>query len=762
MVTRHDRQVVDVPLAHTDVHLRVSGMLVDATVTQRFHNPYADKIEAVYLFPLPTGAAVDELVITSGSRTIRGQIQERVAAQRTYQAARGKGEVAALLTQERPNLFTQNLANLEPGADIDVTLHYVERLDYVDDGYELVFPMVAPPRYTPTTTNATPATPADAAALAPPTLPPATRSSAEISLEVELDAAVPIAQLGSPSHQLVIARPTPSTARIALAAGDTIPNKDFILRYRVAGPAPALGVLSDRDGDGDGSFVLVAQPPAADAPVAIAPRELLFVIDTSSSMRGAPLAKAKELVHRVLAGMRADDTFQIVRFDDRAAALATAPIANKPHNVELALRWVDQLEAGGTTEISAGLDTAFAQPHDPLRLRVVVLVGDGYVGDEDAIVARATAELGDARLFCFGVGSAVNRYLLEELARIGRGSLQVVRPDEDTTAATTAFARRIAAPVLGDITIDWGGLAVRDVTPSAVPDVFVGAPLVLAGHYAHGGRGTITVHGTQAGRAVSLALDVELADHDPSRPAVATVWARARIAELSRRLVRAADPAVVRDIVALSIASHVLTHYTAFVAVDESHTTGDAPARKVAVPVEVPDAVGGIAASSNNSTYGSIAGGIALDSAGAVGFGFSTIGHGAGGGGAGYGIGGGREGLRGRAADPDQIKLGKGTVTGELDVALIRRYLKRNLDKLRDCYDKARLATPGLAGTLMLEFTIDGTGHVIASAATGVDEAVSTCAAAVVGAIEFPKPSSSGLVQVHYPLQLSSAAEVQP
>ncbi len=769
LVTRRGAEVVDVPLAHTEVHLRVSGMLVDATVTQHFRNPYADKIEAVYLFPLPTGAAVDELQIKSGARTIHGQITERTAAKRTYEAAKAHGQVAALLTEERPNLFTQHIANLEPGATIDVTLHYVERLASTEDGYELVFPMVAPPRYLPAAAAAA----QDPSAVSPTVLPPGQRSSHDISLEVDLDAAVPLTGVASPSHHVVLDRPRPRRARLHLAPDDTIPNKDFVLRYQVAGAAPALGALAYRDGTGDGTFLFVAQPPATTAParVAITPRELVVILDTSSSMRGKPLAKAKDLVRRLLADLRPDDTFQLVRFDDTATALAAAPIANKPRNVAGALQWLGALDAGGATEVTAGLDTAFAQPHDPNRLRVAVFIGDGFVGDEDAILARATAELGTGRLYCFGVGSAVNRYLLEELARVGRGALQVIRPDEDATAAIATFARRIDAPILTNVTIDWGGLAVRDVSPAALPDLFLGQPLVVSGHYAHPGTGVVTVHGTQAGRPVSLALTVELPAQDPDRPALAALWARDRIAELSRQLVRKADPDLEHQILALSLASHVLTRFTAFVAVDDARTTAGGAPRTVAVPVEVPDAVQGVVPGSSGMVYGALYGsesggmsggfGYGTVSAGvgtsdSVGEGFANVvGHGASSGtGVGYGAGGGHGGLAGRAVTVPDIKIGVAEVSGELDAAIVRRYVKRQHEKLQYCYEKQLLVTPGLHGELLLEFTIGEDGKVTTSTAAGVDPAIASCAADVIHGVEFPRTPGGGASVIHYAIQL--------
>ena len=733
LATRHDGKTIDVPLEHTDVQIRVDGPLADATVTQRFRNPYATKIEAVYLFPLPTGAAVTEMRIATGTRTITGTIRERGKAKQIYEAARDKGLVAALLAQERPNLFSQAVANLEPAAAIEVTLHYVQRLDFEAGGYELVFPMVAGPRYTPPS--------AAQPAVQPAVLPPGLRSSHDISLRVELDAGVSIADVTSPSHQIAVTR-AGRRATIRLASGDTVPNKDFILRYRVGGSAPELGVLAYRDG-GPGSFLLIAEPPAQAAEAQIAPRELVFLLDTSSSMRGAPLDQAKRLIARMLLSLRPDDTFQIVRFDDRASALGPAPIANKPNNVALTLSWLAALEAGGTTEMVTGIDAALAVPHDPARLRIVAFLTDGYVGNEDQILARASTRLGDAWLFCFGVGSAVNRYLLEELAALGRGTAAVVRPDEDTAAAVARFQRRIDAPVLTDIHIDWGNLAVRDV-PRAIPDLFAGQPLVLAGHYDRAAAGTAVVRGKLGGRDVRFDVPVTLPDRDAARPAIASVWARQHTAELSRRLVRKADPEALHEILALSLEHHILSPYTAFVAVDDSRVTAGGAPRQVAVPVEVPAFVGEIPVS---------------------GEGYGTFGYGGGSGygAAGYGVAGGSYGTIGdgsaagmlsrRVVAAPIVTLAQPVAySGSLDKAILRRYIRRKLEAVGYCYEKALLAKPTLAGTVTVHFTINATGRVVQSSATGLgDHEVEVCVAQVIGNIEFPEvPGGSPLV-VNYP-----------
>ncbi len=762
LMTKVGNAVIDVPLEHTDVRIGVDGHLADATVVQRFKNPYASKIEAVYLFPLPTGAAVTDMTITVGARTIHGTIQERGKAQQTYVAARKQGLVAALLTQERPNLFTQSIANLEPSATIEVTLRYAQRLDYDSGGYTLAFPMVAGPRYVPAPPKATkgpkdPKDPKDAttaAAVQPVTLPVGLRSSHDISLQVELDAGVAIESLASSSHQLAIERPSTSRATIRLAAGDMIPNKDFILTYQVAGTAPKLVVLAHRDG-GTGSFMLVAQPPETAAPAQVTPRELVFVLDTSSSMRGAPLAKAKELIRRILWTLRADDTYQIVRFADRSSSLGPAMIANKPKNIELTLDWLGKLDAAGGTEVVEGVAAALALPHDPLRLRLVVFISDGYVGNEDEILATVGKHVGTARLFSFGVGSAVNRFLLEEMATVGRGAVQVVRPDEDTQAAVSRFERRVGAPLLSDITLDWGTLAVADVTPHAVPDLFAGQPLVVTGHYGRAASGTLRVHGKQAGRDVTFDVPVSLPDVDSRRPAIGALWARHRIGELSRALLRKPDPAADNEILALSLEHHLLSQSTAFVAVDDSRVTkGASAAKRVVVPVEVPDSVRNIPLGGGG--YGFGGGGFAsYGDANVYGGSIGATGYGAS-----YGTSGGyaHHVAPGPAYKPavPSVAIAAPVITGDLDGQLIRRYVRRHLAKVTYCYERELLRSPKLAGTVNVQFVVDSaSGHVAGVSAAGLgNKEVETCIAGVVRAIEFPAAKGGGPVKINYPFTL--------
>ena len=728
-------EAVDVPLAHTDVRIRIDGHLADATVTQSFRNPYDDKLNAVYMFPLPTGAAVSSMRIETNGHVVNATIRKREDAVRVYERARKKGFVAALLTQERPNLFTQSVANIEPGAQVDVTIRYVQALPYERGRYEVVFPMVAGARYVPASSANS-----DAPAVQPAVLPPGKRSSHDISLFVQVDAGVPVVDLASPSHDLEVTRDdTGRRVAVSLGAGDTIPNKDFVLRYQVGGDAPEFAVLAHRDGT-EGAFFLIAQPPAHVEDHDVAPREIVFVLDTSSSMAGKPLDKAKQVIRKVLAGLKPHDTFQIVRFDDAASALGPDPIANKPANLRYVYDWLDALTAAGGTEMTQGIDAALAVPHSAQRLRIVVFLTDGFIGNEDEILAQVANDLGESRLFSFGVGSSVNRYLLEEMALLGRGEAQVVTPGEDTDRVVDAFYRRIDRPVLTDLSIDWGDLPVSDVVPAATPDLFAGQPLVLAGHYESTASGTVTVRGKRAGRDVSFEVPVVLPERR-ARPAVATIWVRRRIAELSRRLVRKADPALVAQIVDLSLRHSVLTRYTAFVAVDDSRVTDGGEAKTMKVPVEVPAGVSRISRAATSGVMGYGVGG--------GGTGYGTIGHGS------YGA------VATRAASPaPRVMIASARVDGDLDKGMIRRRIRTRLPAIRHCYERELVADPTLEGKLVVDLEIDGAGKIVKVEATGLgNDAVEACVAKTLRTIAFPATNRDQIVRVRYPFVFRTAGD---
>ena len=425
------------PLKHTDVHARVSGNVSRVTVTHTFENPFTTALEATYVFPLPDEAAVDTMTIRLGERIIEGRIKQREEAQALYEQAKQTGQTAGLLEQERANIFTQSLANILPGEQIEVMITYSDQLPYKQGGYEFVFPMVVGPRYIPgnaidamahgsatkpmTLNQDTDLVP-DGSRLNGPILPAGMRSGHDITVTVEIETGQGNQpQLRSPSHQIVI-DPQGTLTRITLAPSDTLPNKDLILHYQVASDTTQTSLLTQSDERG-GHFALYMLPAISYDTHAYIPKDMVFLIDTSGSQSGAPLAQCQALMRRFIDGLHPQDTFNIIKFANTTQQLVKVSLKNTPHNREQALAYVERLWAGGGTEMLRGFKTVLNLPQlDTERIRNIVLLTDGYIGNENQIFAEVRHSLSpSARVHSFGAGSSVNRFLLNRVAEIGRG-----------------------------------------------------------------------------------------------------------------------------------------------------------------------------------------------------------------------------------------------------------------------------------------------------------------------------------------------------
>jgi Ca-activated chloride channel family protein len=587
---------VPMPLKHTEVDAAVSGYVARVSVVQQYQNPFDEKIEAVYVFPLPSNSAVNEFVMTVGERKIRGIIREREEAEEIYEAARAQGYVASLLTQERPNIFTQKVANIEPGKAIDIELLYYQTLEYADGWLEWAFPMVVGPRFNPPgfDEGVGAVGRGDQGLSEQPTevsyLRPGERSGHDIGLAVTIDAGVAIEELEVPTHAVSVERPNPAQAAVKLAGQDVIPNKDFVLRYRVAGTEIKSGLLTHRDERG-GFFTLMAYPPEELADLPRQPMEMVFVLDCSGSMYGEPLDLAKDAVRYALSRLGPDDTFQIITFSDDASTFGDDPVRADDDNIEEALDYLDDIDSEGGTMMDAGIRAALDFPHDPRRFRIVSFMTDGYIGNEVEIFASIKERLGAARIFSFGVGSSVNRYLMEGMARIGRGAVAYVNADEGSQRAVAAFFDRIAHPAMTDVEIDWGGMEVDDVYPNRLPDLFVGRALILTGRFEGGGRHTVRLSGRAGERAVALELEVDLDAAEAAYPGIPFVWARKQIEVLEDQNIGEGSTAIQTRIKDLALEFGLMSAYTAFVAVDSSRVTEGDHGTVVPVAVPVPEGV---------------------------------------------------------------------------------------------------------------------------------------------------------------------------
>lgn len=589
-------ELVPIPLQHSSYEARVAGILAETHVRQTYANPFAAKIEATYVFPLPEDAAVTDFLVTIGERKIRGLVREREEAKRLYQEAKNQGYVAALLTEERPNLFTQKLANLEPGKQIDVEITYFNTAKLLDGEFELALPTVVGPRYNPAgSTGGIDAVPRGKGCTSPQAvaveyLAPDERSGHLVDIAVELDPQVPLEKISSPSHAIAAQDLGGGRTRITLQAKETVPNRDFILRWRPAGQALQTAFWTGGDAD-ERTFALLLAPPASEAELPRQPREMIFVVDRSGSMDGKPMAKVREAMRNCLNGLDVNDTFQIVEFSSNASSFGDRPVPATEGNVRKAIDYINKLNSGGGTEVEAGFKCAFAIPHDSQKLRIVSIMTDGYIGNEAEILRLVQDQLGDARIFAFGVGNSVNRYLVEELARVGYGAAAIVGLDEDSGAAIDQFYRRAAYPALTDVAIDWGGLQVTEVYPRRIPDLFVGRPVLVTGRLlAPATPGTrIALSGKRGGEPVRQTIPGPAAA--TPIPAVAHLWARHKIAGMLADPAAASQPEFQKALVDFSVSHAVLCPYTAFLAVDASRVTEGQAGYSVNVPVPVPDGV---------------------------------------------------------------------------------------------------------------------------------------------------------------------------
>ncbi len=408
-----------------------------------------------------------------------------------------------------------------------------------------------------------------------------------MSIRVNLASGVPIAGVTSTTHALATTGDTKAKT-VTLAEGRTVDNRDFILRYTLSGSAPQAGLLAHRDARG-GTFSLLIEPPQAPADADITPREMVFVLDTSGSMSGLPIEASKTFMRHALQALRPADYFRIIRFSSSASELATGPIPASPGNVRAGLAYVDRLSADGGTEVLAGLRQAYGVAQSPGTLRIVVFLSDGYVGNEPEILRMVSASVGQGRLYAFGIGSAVNRYLIEEMARHGRGLSRIIDPTEKSHEAAIQFASRLKTPVLTDIQIDWGSLKPQDVTPALIPDLFEGDSIRIQGRiqgrFEAAGTHLVKVSGRVNGRPALLPLQIDLpADAtDATREAIPLIWARSRISDHMHELMvpqglrtsGLGDAALKAAVTDLGLKFSLVTQWTSFVAVSERRVNAD-------------------------------------------------------------------------------------------------------------------------------------------------------------------------------------------
>jgi Ca-activated chloride channel homolog len=599
-VVSHAEPGVDaLPLKATTVDVMVSGVIADVRVTQRYRNEGSQPIEARYVFPASTRAAVTALTMRVGNRVVHARVREKQAAHREYEGAKQAGKSASLLEQQRPNVFQMSIANLMPGDTIEVELHYAESIVPTDGIYRFEFPSVVGPRY-----NGTPGRESHQPEqwIAQPTLRASVAPPSTFAMHVEINGPMPVLDVRSPSHRFDVDGIGSRSVRAALPAAHGHANRDIVLEYRLAGREIASGVLV-HEGKDENFFLAMIEPPARIPAGAIVPREYVFILDVSGSMHGFPIETAKTLLRGLVATLQPTDTLNIIPFAGGHSMLAPRSLPATRANVDAAERFINAQRGSGSTELLSALRGALALPSDPDRARSFVVITDGYVSIEKEAMDLVRQNLGQANVFAFGIGSSVNRFLIEGLARAGRGEAFVVLNPQQAAVEADRFRAYIEAPLLTRIRVGFRGFDVYDIDPPQVPDLFARRPIVLTGKFRGAPSGTIEIEGTTATGPFQRSIDVasnRAAARDTQ--ALATLWARSRIATLGDYQKLVNDPAAVKEITALGLRYGLLTDYTSFVAVDQVVRNPTGEQRRVDQPQPLPEGVSELAVGAVPST----------------------------------------------------------------------------------------------------------------------------------------------------------------
>lgn len=579
-----------IPLKSSITEANIAGTIAHVRVTQVYQNKGAEPIEAKYVFPLSTQAAVHKMHMIVDDRLVVAKIFEKQEAKKVYDTAIEEGKRAAKLEQHRPNVFQMNVGNIMPGDEITIDIYYTEMLMPVNGEYQFVAPAVVGPRFTGESaeTEGSFAMPYTAKGIA---------DSFDFDISVRLNAGMIIQHVNSASHEIIVEYPDAKTAEIVLSQENKNPsNRDFILKYNLRGNQIQTGLLL-YEGEEESFFSFQMEPNKNVVLDDIPSREYLFIVDVSGSMNGYPLEVSRALMRNLLCGLRMTDTFNVQLFASSSTMFSAVPVEINEQNIEAAIRFLSEGHGGGGTQLLSALQTAYKLPRKDMSVaRSMVVITDGYVSVEKEAFELISNNLDQASVFTFGIGSSVNRYLVEGIAKVSNSESFIATTSEEAAEVAKDFANYIATPLLTRVKIESKGFDMYDLAQKSIPDVFAARPVVVHGKYKGKAEGKIIVTGYQGKKRFRQVYNVTDGQLSKQNKALGYLWARKRIGELDdyKKLF---NEDVKAEVVALGLKYNLLTNYTSFVAVDETIVNKDGTLTKVKQPLPMPDNV-------NNSAVG--------------------------------------------------------------------------------------------------------------------------------------------------------------
>lgn len=711
-VKSEDPSLDQLPLKSTSAVVNVSGVIADVVVAQTYKNEGKKPIEAIYVFPASTRAAVYGMKMTIGERTITAQIQKREEARQAYEQAKKEGKSASLLEQQRPNVFQMNVANIMPGDEIKTELRYTEILVPTEGTYEFAYPTVVGPRYSNAPESKSPASEKWSQN---PYLHQGETPAYAFDIEVNVSAGMDIQEMTCPSHKVKIDYKSKDLASVVLDPSEKSGgNRDYILKYRLSGNKVSSGLLLFEGGK-ENFFLLMMEPPRRITPADIPPREYIFIVDVSGSMHGFPLDISKKLFKDLAAGLRPTDTFNVLLFSGGSQLLSERSLPANEQNVQRAIKLIEQQQGGGGTELLPALRRVLTLPRTEGMSRTIVIATDGYVTVEPDVFDLMHELLGTANFFPFGIGTSVNRHLIEGMARIGQGEPFVIAKADEAPAAAEKFRKYIQSPLLTQTRLDFGKFEAYDVEPAGVPDLFAERPVVIYGKWKGKAQGEISLSGISGRQKYEKKLEVSQVKPLAENSALRYLWARSRITQLGDyNKLRQTDERVSR-ITELGLNYNLLTAYTSFVAIDSEVRNKGGDSTTVKQPLPLPQGVSDYAVGEPAMTTAMAppypaSPGIArpmTKTESAQEYRSKTI--------LGYDAGKGGAGPSGRAPIEEELQpikpeLVNLKVQGGMSEKVIRMFIEQELSGLVDCVQKSGAKGPLPAMTI--EFTVDAGGRV--------------------------------------------------
>lgn len=574
------------PLKETNVSVNINGIFAETFVTQTYSNEGQEPINATYVFPASSRVTIHGMKMEIGDEIISAKIKEKEEARHDYEQAKSEGKSASLLEQQRPNVFTMDVANVMPGDIIRIELHYTEMITPTDGIYQFVFPTVVGPRYT------SPSVPKSLKAetwIASPFLRLGDTPREKYNINVNLSAGVPITDLQCSSHKIDVAWDNQTSARISLSNPEEFAgNRDFILDYKLTGTEISSGLMLGT-GESENFFLLMVQPPERYTPETIPPREYIFILDVSGSMYGFPLDTSKELIRNLAGSLRETDRFNVILFSDSLIQMSPESVPATAENVQKAFALIDNEEGGGGTELAPALETALAIPASPGAARSVIAITDGYISGEREIFDIIGRNIGTTNFFSFGIGSSVNRYLIDGIAKTGLGESFVVTDPSEAAATADRFRTYIQSPVLTDVQVTYDGFDVYDIEPPTLSTLFASRPIVLFGKWKGEPSGTIHITGKTGGRDYAEDIPVSAAIPLEANNIIQYLWARTRVERLTDYgMTEDLQANAKKEVTELGLRYSMMTPYTSFIAVTEKVRNTEGKSTDVKQPLPIP------------------------------------------------------------------------------------------------------------------------------------------------------------------------------